>query len=325
MKKNTKIWIYPLIIFGFVIMLTSSCMKEESSSLIQEYPVLTTSALSDVTQATVTCGGNITDDGGATITAKGVCWGTTQYPTIVNNKTNEGTGSGSFTSNVTGLAANTRYHVRAYATNNTGTSYGNDLNFKTYTGSVTDIDGNVYYTITIDNQVWMAENLKTTRYRNGDPIPNINDDLVWDGTTEGAYCNYNNEESFSTTYGRLYNGYAVTDSRNIAPIGWHVASDSDWTKLNIFLGGSSVAGGKLKETGTIHWQSPNWGATNESGFTALAGGYRRGNGQFSDIGVRGIWFAGGTGYIFEIIYSDSDLLRADGGQTRGCSVRCIKD
>jgi uncharacterized protein (TIGR02145 family) len=147
--------------------------------------------------------------------------------------------------------------------------------------SKTDIDGNTYRTIKIGNQYWMAENLKVTRYRNGDAIPNVTDGETWAHLTAGAFCNYDNNANNVTTYGRLYNWYAVIDSRNIAPAGWHVPSDADWKTLARYLGGEDIAGGKMKETGTTHWQSPNTGATNESGFSALPGGERSYSGVFN--------------------------------------------
>ena len=146
--------------------------------------------------------------------------------------------------------------------------------------TVTDTDGNVYHTVIIGEQVWMSENLKTTKYRNGNPIPKVSDGTTWSNHSIGAYCNYNKYEDNSTTYGRLYNWYAVNDSRNIAPTGWHIPSDAEWTTLTTYLGGECVAGGNLKETGITHWQSPNTGATNKTGFTALPGGYRHCNGDF---------------------------------------------
>jgi len=174
------------------------------------------------------------------------------------------------------------------------------------TGTVTDIDGNVYKTVKIGNQWWMAENLKVTRYRNGDPIPNITDNHTWVDLSTGAYCNYNNDISNVATYGRLYNWYAVDESRNIAPAGWHVPTDDEWKQLEIYLGMSPTEadethwrgtdeGGKLKETGTTHWYSPNTGATNESGFTALPGGYRV-SGGFSSLGF-GAYFWSSTVFL----------------------------
>ena len=140
-------------------------------------------------------------------------------------------------------------------------------------GTVTNIDGNVYKTVKIGKQWWMAENLKTTRYRNGEEIINITDPIQWGALVIGAYCWYNNDISNKGPYGALYNWNAVMDDRNLAPVGWHIPTDEEWTTLSTTLGGESVAGGKLKEAGFSHWNAPNTGATNESGFTVLPNGY----------------------------------------------------
>ncbi|MBI5010148.1 MAG: fibrobacter succinogenes major paralogous domain-containing protein, partial [Bacteroidia bacterium] len=137
---------------------------------------------------------------------------------------------------------------------------------------VSDIDGNVYQTVTIGTQVWMKENLKTTKLNDGIALPNVIDNAAWAALTTTGYCWYNNDATtYKSTYGALYNWYAVNTGK-LCPIGWHVPSDDEWTLLTTFRGGYSVAGGKLKETGTLHWTSPNTGATNETGFTALPGG-----------------------------------------------------
>jgi uncharacterized protein (TIGR02145 family) len=209
------------------------------------------------------------------------------------------------------------------------------------TGTVTDIDGNVYKTIKIGDQVWMAENLKVTHYRNGDPIPNVTDVGTWGDLTTGAYCNFDNNEGHVATYGRLYNWYAVDDSRNIAPEGWHVPTDADWKQLEMYLGMSQAEadgkgwrgtdeGGKLKETGTTHWASPNTGATNESGFSALPGGYRHSSGSFTSMGGRAnFWSSTGisSGYAWGRTLSCycSQVSRNNYDKHYGCSVRCVRD
>lgn len=196
--------------------------------------------------------------------------------------------------------------------------------------TVTDLEGNVYHTITIGTQVWMVENLKTTKYRNGESIPNVTDNTAWGNLTTEAYCNYNNDTNNSTIYGRLYNWYAVTDSRNIAPLGWHVPSDAEWTTLTTYLGGESVAGSKLKEINTTHWQSPNTGATNETGFTALPGGTRIVNGVFYLIGYDGYWWGSTESIIsnawgLNMLYDVSNINRNDYYKRAGLSVRCLRD
>jgi uncharacterized protein (TIGR02145 family) len=194
--------------------------------------------------------------------------------------------------------------------------------------TITDIDGNVYHTITIGTQTWMAENLKVTKYRNGDTIPNVTNGTQWYNLTTGAYCDYENTDSNSTIYGKLYNWYAVADSRNIAPTGWHVASDEEWTTLTTLLGGEDVAGGKLKEKGTAHWLSPNYGATNETGFSSLPGGPYNG-GSFFSLGSNGYWWSStvnsSNAWYRSVNYSFGEVNRNNYSQSIGFSVRCVRD
>jgi uncharacterized protein (TIGR02145 family) len=196
--------------------------------------------------------------------------------------------------------------------------------------TVTDIDGNVYNTITIGTQTWMKENLKTTRYTNGEQIPNVTDNTAWVNLTAGGYCNYANNDANAATYGRLYNWYAVNDSRKIAPKGWHVATDAELLALETYLGGWRVAGGLLKETGATHWASPNTGATNSSGFTALPGGVRKNDGPFNVIGNSGYWWAAseynsGNAWVHSMDYSYIEVYSLYIPKRIGCSVRCVKD
>ena len=210
--------------------------------------------------------------------------------------------------------------------------------------SVTDFDGNVYNTVTIGTQVWMKENLKTTHYSNGIPIPNVTNNSQWSSLSTGAYCDYDNTLSNSTIYGKLYNFYAVADTHKICPIGWHVPSDGEWNIMEIYLdntvdttaSGSTGTdiGGKLKELGITHWNTPNTGATNSSGFSALPGGYRFGaNGTYSTIGISGnLWTSTNiTTYAWfrYIVYNNSQIYHYNyNGLNHKCdgfSVRCIKD
>jgi len=332
MRKKNRILFYPLIAIGLTLFIINGCKKKDDSN---STPALTTSAISNISQTTTAnCGGNITSDGGSTVTARGVCWSISQNPTIADSKSSNGTGTGTFTSNITNLTDSTTYYVRAYATNSNGTGYGSNVSFTTLQGSgntVTDIEGNVYNTVTIGTQVWMIENLKTTKYRNSDTIANVTGNSAWASTSTGAYCNYNNNVNSSITYGRLYNWYAVNDNRNIAPVGWHVPTDSDWTTLTTYLGGEGVAGGKLKESGTTHWQSPNTGATNETGFTALPGGDRLfSTGVFYDKGVYGFYWSSttkdaSTAWVRALDYGYSNVSRSNNAKSNGFSVRCIKD
>jgi len=186
----------------------------------------------------------------------------------------------------------------------------------------------------------MAENLKTTKYRNGDPIPDVTDSAVWMAESTGAYCIYNNDPANKLIYGALYNGFSVTDSRNIAPDGWHVPTDTEWTTLTDYLGGASVAGDKLKEIGSTHWTGVsvaynNNAATNSSGFTALPGGERLDgsyglHGEFADVGYHGLWWSRSASYngemwMWYIYYGTSDVLHGSYSKWMGLSVRCVKD
>jgi uncharacterized protein (TIGR02145 family) len=298
------------------------------------FPVLSTREVTDITENSATSGGNITDDGGAPITVHGVCWSTNENPTIDDNKTEDGTGAGSFTSSVTGLEPNTTYYLRAYATNSAGTSYGSTMSFTTQEGSsgstFTDPrDGKVYQTVVIGNQEWMAENLAY--------LPSVN--MVADGSEDAlgyyyyvyGYDGTNVAEAKATdnyaTYGVLYNW---TAAMNACPDGWHLPSDAEWTELTDYLGGESVAGGKLKETGTTHWASPNTGATNETGFTALPGGYRNSNGAFLNIGFDGYWWSATesdatNAWGRNMYYNGSDVYRDGDLKEVGFSVRCLRD
>jgi len=200
-------------------------------------------------------------------------------------------------------------------------------------GTMTDQDGNVYKTIVIGTQTWMAENLRTTKYRDGSAIPVVTSNTAWAALSTGAYCNYNNTANNDTiaTFGRLYNWYAATDTRNIAPTGWHIPTDAEWTTLTTTLLGESVAGGKLKEAGTIHWTSPNTSADNSSGFTALPSGYcYYYDGSFGYLGYYGYWWsstaldASGAWSRVLLCY-DRICSRNYAGKQFGFAVRLLKD
>jgi len=173
----------------------------------------------------------------------------------------------------------------------------------------------------------MAENLKVTKYNDGAAIPNVTDATAWSELTTGALCDYDNTPSNSETYGKLYNWHAVNTGK-LCPTGWHVPSDAEWTILTDYLGGN--AGGKLKEAGYDHWQSPNTGATNESGFTALPGGYRNYDGTFGYIGHSGIWWSASehdtnNAWYRHVVYYDSNVDRSSVNKELGFSVRCLRD
>jgi uncharacterized protein (TIGR02145 family) len=285
------------------------------------FPTLTTKIVTNIMATTATGGGEITNDGGGALQERGVCWSTSENPTIADSKTSDGSGIGSFVSNLTGLLPGTTYYVRAYATN-WSTGYGNQVSFTTSEG-VGDYDGNTYDEVTIGTQVWMKENLKTTHFRDGTPITLVEND-EWGSKTTEAYCWYDNEISNKDLYGALYNTYAVTNTHNLCPAGWHVPTEADWTTLFSFLGGVDIAGGKMKEAGLAHWNTPNTDATNESGFTALPGGHRQVAGAFVTKGDYGYW-SYPTG-CYKVILNNSGGVLADCVDYRfGFSVRCIKD
>jgi len=309
-------------------------------------PTISTSSISNITQTTVTCGGNVSNDGGYAITSKGVCWNTATNPTISNSHTTDGSGVGSFSSNLTGLNINTIYFLRAYASNSAGTAYGNEVTvtiFMNQSGpQLTDYDGNTYSSVKIGTQVWMQENLKVTHYRNGTSIPLVTNNNTWNTLTSGAYCNYNNSSSNVATYGQLYNYYAAVDTRNLCPSGWHVPSDNDLVILKMFLGMSQTdassmglsgtdEGGKLKETGTVHWLSPNQGATNTTGFTALPGGERSPNDGLSySLNTWGLWWTTTPddptlSWCYALQNDKSKIWRTILDLKYGLSVRCLKD
>ena len=201
---------------------------------------------------------------------------------------------------------------------------------------VKDIDGNKYDTVAIGDQVWILKNLRVTHYRNGDSIPEVTDPTEWEILTTGAYCNYNNDAVNVGLYGRLYNWHAVNDIRGLAPEGWHIPCDEEWQTLRTHLGGSFIAGGKLKESGNVHWNSPNTGATNESGFTALPAGWRYYTGDYIDMGYTAcFWSSSNTPFNddgdYFIIYwrleynSAEDFRIGYSYPQSGFSIRCIKD
>jgi len=288
---------------------------------------LSTNTITSITSTTAVSGGSISSDGGGAVTERGVCWSTSENPTILSNRTINGTGTGSFTSNLSGLSDGTTYYVRAYATNSAGTAYGGQLIFIT---PVTDVEGNVYKTVKIGAQVWMAENLKSTKYNDGSSIPNVTDDTEWTNLTSSAYCWYNNNGvTYRNIYGALYNWYAVNTGK-LCPVGWRVPGDSEWSMLTALAGGESVAGGKLKETGTTHWNSPNTGASDDFGFTALPGGYHSFQGGFDGIGVYGDFWSSteyniNNSWARDLGAAFANVYRANYSKKNGFSVRCIKN
>lgn len=333
----------PVILYYFRAYATNSIGTAYGNPLsvktLAGLSIVTTKTVTSIGSTSAVSGGIITSDGGVPILASGVCWSTANDPTINDNKTNEGTQSLSFSSSITGLVKETKYYVRAFATNSVGTAYGSTNSFTTTNGS-TDVDGNVYNTITIGTQVWMDEYLKTTKYRNGDPIPNITNNVDWGMLRTGAYCVYNNDAALGNKYGKLYNWYAVNDSRNIAPVGWHVPTDSELLTLNNYVTanpGYSEFAAKALASKTDWLASSVVGAVgndlsknNSSEFSALPSGYRYDYGEFGWIGKVSYWWSSNEDYSSNAFYRG--ITSVEGSvhyysisKGYGFSVRCIKD
>jgi len=329
--KNKFLFIQ-LFMIGLLLTLTNSCTKDDITSSKND-PIITWANPADIIVGTSLSA--------TQLNATANTLGTFVYTPALGTKLNEGANQElkvDFTPTDTAtynLASKTVKINVIQPADDGGVTSAVFNPTKTY-GTMTDQDGNIYKTIKIGTQIWMAENLRVTRYRNGDPIPNVTDKAAWEALTTGAYCSYANttDKDKIATYGRLYNWFTVTDSRNIAPTGWHVATDAEWTTL-ISLLGASVAGGKMKETGTTHWTSPNTGATNESGFTALPSGIRtytiEGAYTFNDLGDWGNWWSPNTSgatdrWKSSLIYNSANSYYSSGGsKQRGLAVRLIKD
>lgn len=352
MKKVSKSLV--LAFFASLMISFAGC-KKDAVIPVTELASMTTTAVSVITTTTATTGGTVTSTGGADITSRGVCWSTSHSPTVADSKTADGTGPGSFTSSIVSLTGNTIYYVRAYSTNSAGIAYGNEVNFTTSAilpigpiifnpdltyGSVSDLDGNVYKTIQIGTQIWMAENLKTTKFNDQTAIPDITDNTEWESLITPGFCWYNNDEStYKGTYGALYNWYAAKTDK-LCPAGWHVPSMVEWESLITYLGGGEIAAGvKVVETGNTHWLITFDGVTNETGFTGLPGGFRSISNDFRgflSLGHFGLWwtstdFTPSPSALASQLPSDDDqghwglgtgFAVKTGG---GLSVRCVKD
>jgi uncharacterized protein (TIGR02145 family) len=295
-------------------------------------PVLATAAVTSITNNGAVSGGSISSDGNGPITAKGVCWSTTPNNTSLTNSTSNGTGTGSFVSTLTSLLPATTYYVRAYATNGAGTSFGTEVSFNT---KVADADGNLYNYVAINGQVWLTEDLKTSKYSDGSVIPPVTDNTAWSTVTTAGYCWYNNDIANKATYGALYNWYAVdvasNGNKNVCPALWRVPTETELEDLITFVGGTIVAGGKLKEAGTSHWTLDN--GTNTVGFTALPGGERvAADGGFAELGTDSYhWSSTIDGYDNTLGWGQgmntatTTTVQSGFAKRSGASVRCIKN
>lgn len=339
MKTKYKILVYPILIIGLCCLLLNSCKKKDDNTPTPgPTPTLTTAEVTNVLINTAKCGGTISSDGGSTITEKGVCWSTHTSPTTSDNKTNDGAGAGLFTSEIKGLLPATTYYLRAYATTSNGTGYGSSMVFTTLSDNLTDIEGNVYKTVQIGDQIWMAENLKTTKYNDGTNIPLVTNGDDWSILTTPAYCWYNNDmASNKLTYGALYNWYAIHTGK-LCPVGWHVPSDAEWYTMEHYVDSTindpnvinyrgTDCGTKLKNTSG--WDNSGNG-TNNYNFKALPGGGRYLGGAFFHIGDIGNWWSSTeyqntNGWFRTLLGNSPASYRTNGNKFLGFSVRCIRD
>lgn len=323
----------------------SSCKRDRD----ENPPLVITVEAKNIGSTIALSGGTIVWEDESAITGRGTCWGTMVNPTIEGHKTDDGEGTGSFESVLTGLLPNTSYYTRTYVIKNGRVIYGNLVSFKTQ-DVVTDIDGNIYNRITIGKQVWMAENLRTTRFLNGDAIGTTipaTKEVMYESDPIYQWA-YDGNEKNSVQYGRLYTWYAVMDPRGICPEGWHVPSDAEWTEMEKYLIANkynydgTIADNKIaksmtsssewrysEEVGTLGYPD-NTASSNNSGFAALPAGYRNSEGAFVNIGSTGCWWSS-TEYktydaYYRYLYSTrNDLIRSSYYEFCAVSVRCIKN
>ncbi len=289
-------------------------------------PTLTTTIVTAVTQTSSISGGNISSDGGSPITARGIVWSKTVNPVLgtPSTSTDGAITTGAFTSNITNISSGITYYVRAYATNAIGTAYGSQQIFTSL--PIIDSSNNQYTTININGLEWFRENLKTSKYANGDSIENVPTAGDWGLRTSGAWVYYDNDVNNDIIYGKLYNWYAVSDVRGLCPTGSRVATDADWTSLTALYGNDAAAGNELKAT-TL-WTTPNVNS-NTSGFGALPGGGRGGL-NFGDLNNKGFWwtstaFDASNSYARRLEYNTDTVTRYAENDKFGFSVRCVKN
>lgn len=343
--KTTPIVRMSIIIFSSLLIITAtSCKKTENEGLV---PTVITVSVSNVTSTSAVIEGQLLSFGDGEVYDYGFCWSN-----YITNPDKSGYTlwfgpaaiTGSFPYTFSYLTPGMTYYIRAYAANEFGVGYGEIISFTT-TGSVvgeivfnpdlsygtlSDIDGNIYKTIQIGTQTWMAENLKTTRYNDGTTIPEVTDQNEWKVLTTGAYSWYINQaEPFKNIYGGLYNWYAVNTGK-LCPEGWHVPSNEEWTVLSNFIDANS---GTLKEAGTSHWQSTDPKATNSTGFTALPGGLRGSERAFfltENLGYLGMWWTStpiddNSIWVYTMSYIFDGLGNQDAYKRAGVSCRCVMD
>lgn len=318
MRTQKRIQINILTVIGIVFFLANSCKKDEP--IVKKDPIITWANPAAITVETPLSATQL-------------------------NATADVAGTFIYTPPIgTSLSVGANQNLKVDFTPTDVTNYNTaskTVKIDVIIATVTDFDGNVYHAISIGNQVWLRENLKVTHYRNGDTIRYLPDNIEWCSYKyDGAFCNYNNDENNVEIYGRLYSFDAVIDQRSIAPEGWHIPNNAEWKTLINYLGGDSIAGGKLKVTGFDYWQSPNAGATNASGFSAFPSGDRicegfvydiahyTSIGQYAIIASCDVKYADGGIYDYcwhRILYYDSEAVDSTHSNCSAFAVRCIKD
>jgi uncharacterized protein (TIGR02145 family) len=315
-----------------ILILASGCAKEQH--VIP--PEITTVGVVVITPINAICSGTVSNSGNSHLIEKGICWSTEPLPTVIDERSvDTSLQDFGYTCSISPLTSNTIYYFRAYASGEGGAAYGNELSFRTpvdLTGekeTISDIDGNLYHAIGIGSQIWTVENLRTTRLNNGTEIGLAKCFRLWSVPLVPAYCYYNSDDTNRRVYGVMYNWYTVNTGL-LCPAGWHVPQESEWTILETFLGSNETAGGKLKETGNEHWNTPNTGAINVSGFTGLPGGFRDDSAIDYDLNVSSIFwtstaFDSNAACYRSLASSSGSLFKGGFSRASGAYVRCVKN
>lgn len=359
--------LYTYRVFSFNSAGNSPTYSNEFSITTIGLPILNTS-YSSLTQTTILCSGDITNDGGSNIIKRGICWGTKTLPTVgINDTLMNGIGSGIYSIKINSLSPNTKYFIRAFAVNNSGLSYGNEISVTTPDwlfvkgAGVTDVSGNSYESVIIGSQEWMSSNLRTNKFADGSIIESPSTS-TWLDITTPAWCYYNNDPTNNNKHGKLYNFYAVEDKRNVCPVGWHVPTGDDWTKLALFMGVpakdiqgvSSIGYGTKQNVGKALTSTDFTGQTPSTkiGLNLIGSGqlqaywYSSNNAMtrqinFEGISARGIYWANEKINMNNYVYVGSRVFSGDSsmfnnftiyGQklignnfNSGYSIRCIKN
>jgi uncharacterized protein (TIGR02145 family) len=326
---NGSIWVnVPAGMPGQTLTISPNGNPGWQSSLNTVLPTVSMTGLSEIFPNSVRFNAQVLSDGGGHITSKGIVYSTQMLPTLLDQSVINGIETGAFAGTITELLPNTTYYFRAFATNEQGTRYSNQL-LENTTSLVTDVDGNIYQGVKIGTQIWLNKNLMVTKYQNRDTIYEVVPDGLWQNLLSGGWSNIENTADNNETYGKLYNWFAVSDERKLCPQGWKIPSDDDWTVLTSYLGGLDVAGGKLKSTGITFWGIPNAWANNVSFFTGLPSGYRDQMGVFFGVGYYAIWWTSTSNgieawsrYVYnEFNYASKETL----SKNQGLSIRCLSE